>query len=300
MAANAEFAPIASADPIEIRTLMLDDIQDLRLGWRTRLHPDEIRRIVETYPGRSVWAPESLEFAIAAPWRHRPEITNIQELSAVRHPDQLVEAVVERARLGGAALVLAIELDETRRPIFYDRVSFSLLEEVITYELVPPQLQDIAASRLQFHRIDLANPAMLDLLCNLDHSAFPWVWWNSRLEFEAYGITPGVEVFVGYDDKSPVSYVGMTSYPGWGHLDRIAVAPERQRTGLGLDSLEFAVRTLTQRGARRIGLSTQRLNLRSQQLYEQYGFRRSATNDYRLFGRYLVEPDALNSMSIRP
>jgi len=295
VAAKAEIAPVAASDPVEIRTLTPDDVNELRLGWRTRLHPDEILQILNAYPGRSVWAPETLEFAIAGPWRHRQEIANILELSAVRHPEQLVEAVVERARAGGAALVLSIELDEARRTNFYDRVGFSLVEEVITFELIPPVFQSQRPVKLQFERADIATAGTIERLCTIDHTAFPWLWWNCSLEFETYALTPGVELYVGYAGDEPMSYVGITSYAGWGHLDRIAVVPGHQGEGYGLNSLDFAVRTLVRQGARRIGLSTQRQNLRSQQIYERFGFRRSQTNDYRLYGRYLMGPETLGT-----
>jgi ribosomal protein S18 acetylase RimI-like enzyme len=297
VAAKAEIAPVAASDPVEIRTLTPDDVKELRLGWRTRLHPDEILQILNVYPGRSVWAPETLEFAIAGPWRHRQEIANIQELSAVRHPEQLVEGIVDRARAGGAALVLSIELDETRRTNFYDRVGFSLVEEVITFDLVPPAFQYPSPLRLRYERADIAAPGTIERLCAIDNAAFPWLWWNCSLEFEAYALTPSVELYIGYSGDEPVSYIGITSYAGWGHLDRIAVVPRYQGAGYGLDSLDFAVRALIRQGARRIGLSTQRQNLRSQQIYERFGFRRSQTNDYRLYGRYLVEPESLGTDS---
>jgi ribosomal protein S18 acetylase RimI-like enzyme len=295
VAAKAEVEPLISPEPVDIRTLTSEDVDALRLGWRTRLHPDEIHRILSIFPGRSVWAPETLEFAIASPWRHRNEIANIQELSAVRHPEQLIEAVGERARSAGASLVLSIELDETRRVAFYQRIGFSVIEEVITYELTLPSQISTRTESLRFVQADTSNAETLALLCSIDHSAFPWLWWNSSLEFEAYGLTPGVELHIGYAGEEPVSYLGITTYPGWGHLDRIAVVPSAQGKGLGLESLDFAVNLLSRRGARRVGLSTQRQNVRSQQLYERYGFRRSRTNDYRLYGKYLKETENIKN-----
>jgi ribosomal protein S18 acetylase RimI-like enzyme len=294
VAAKAEIEPLFSTEPFDIRTLTAEDIDVLRLGWRTRLHPDGIRRILEIFPGRSVWAPETLEFAIASPWRHRDEIANIQELSAVRHPEQMIEGVVDRARPQGAALVLSIELDETRRVAFYDRIGFSVIEEVITYELDAPLRAADRAPALHFAKVETSDAEKLAQLCAIDHSSFPWLWWNSSLEFEVYGLMPGVELHIGYEGTEPVSYVGLTVYPGWGHLDRIAVVPSAQGSGLGLESLDFAVSTLARRGARRVGLSTQKQNVRSQQLYERYGFRRSRANDYRLYGKYLIEPETLH------
>ncbi|HEX5500254.1 MAG TPA: GNAT family N-acetyltransferase, partial [Thermomicrobiales bacterium] len=131
-----------------------------------------------------------------------------------------------------------------------------------------------------------ADASDLASLAHIDHDAFPWLWRNSADEFRAYAATPGVELLLGFDDDRPVSYAGLTRYPGWGHLDRIAVLRDQQGSGLGRETLAFSVERMAQGGARRIGLSTQRDNRRSQLLYERFGFRRSPGYDYRLYGAY--------------
>ena len=75
---------------------------------------------------------------------------------------------------------------------------------------------------------------------------------------------------------------------------RIAVIPERQGSGYGLETLHFAIARLSDLGARRVGLSTQADNLRSQQLYERYGFRRTGGNDYTIYGQWLAEAAGAN------
>jgi len=87
-------------------------------------------------------------------------------------------------------------------------------------------------------------------------------------------------------DGEAVAYFGVTLFPDWGHLDRVAVVPEHQGRGLGLETLGLAVDTMRRRGARRVGLSTQRTNVRSQRLYERFGFQRTPDHDYRLFGAW--------------
>ena len=89
----------------------------------------------------------------------------------------------------------------------------------------------------------------------------------------------------------PVAYAGLTSYLGWGHLDRIAVLPALQNRGFGQEALGFAINRLALQGARRVGLSTQRSNVHSQHLYERFGFRRAWGNDYRVYGRFLRPAD---------
>jgi ribosomal protein S18 acetylase RimI-like enzyme len=93
-----------------------------------------------------------------------------------------------------------------------------------------------------------------------------------------------VEIYLGLIDGIPVSYVGITTFPSWGHLDRIAVDPDLQGKGYGRFALAFAVETLLARGARKVGLSTQSTNERSQRLYLKYGFRRTNDHDYDLWG----------------
>jgi GNAT superfamily N-acetyltransferase len=271
----------------QAQTLTDANVDALRLTWQTKIEPEDVRRILFTYPGRSVWLPETLEFAVVAPWRHRAEVANIRHLVAVRHPELLVEAAVERCGAHDALLVISIEIEEVRRPAFYQSVGFHLLEEVVTFELdrLPPPGR--RQGRLQYIPVDPTDARARATLLTIDHTAFPWLWQNNDLEFQTYSFTPGVELYLGLLDNQPVSYVGLTSYLGWGHLDRIAVLPSLQGNGLGQEGLAFALDRLARLGSRRVGLSTQRTNVHSQHLYERAGFRRAWGNDYRVYGRYL-------------
>lgn len=296
MTAETEPRRAIDAPLVDIQTLTAADIRHLRLRWQNRFRGDEVRTILASYPGRSVWVPGTLEFALVGPWRHRDEVAVILDLAATRNTEAVIQAVVERCRVAGAALVLAIELDETRRPSFYERIGFRLLDEVITYDLqrpssVPPD------GLLSFRSVDAGDAADMAALERIDHAAFPWLWRNSAEEFTTYARTPGVEMFLGSSDRQPVAYVGFTTYAGWGHLDRIAVDPAGQSRGFGRQALQFVTSTLVARGARSVALSTQLENVRSQRLYERFGFRRSRANDYRLYGvelRPLVEALAGN------
>jgi ribosomal protein S18 acetylase RimI-like enzyme len=128
------------------------------------------------------------------------------------------------------------------------------------------------------------NQRAIDQLVAIDEAAFPWLWRNSRTEFKAYIPAPGVEVSLIVSADGPVAYLGVTHFPGWSHLDRMAVAPHAQGRGMGRAALDLAVDSMRHRGARRAALSTQRTNLRSQRLYERFGFRRTPELDYKLFG----------------
>lgn len=214
----------------------------------------------------------------------------------MRHPEALVNAAAERAGRLGAYLLLMVEVEESRRSSFYSRIGMDLLEEVVTYELraLPPP--PTRPAPLSFTRADVDDPRDLAHLLSIDGASFPWVWRNSPAEFREYGDAPGVEIFLGRLDGHPAAYLGTTAYLGFGHIDRVAVLPDLQGAGLGTAAVRFGIDRLVSAGAKKIGLSTQRVNLRSQHVYERLGFRRAITNDYRLYGKILAVPDGVADM----
>ena len=252
---------------------------------------------VAAYPNRSVWVPSTLEYVVLAPWRHRPEIAHLAEISPGQHAAALVAAAIDRCRIAGDALVLLIEMDERRSQVFHARAGLSPLETIVTYELDLQKAPPPNGSRLRFERAEPTRPDHLEALLRLDHAAFPWLWWNSDAEFSAYARLLGVRLFLGFEGAIPVAYVGVTSFAGWGHLDRVAVEPTHQGRGFGREALAHAIGTLADLGARRVGLSTQEENWRSRRLYESMGFRRASGNDYALFAASLRPPAPPRSSS---
>src|ERR687896_1656429 len=119
----------------EVRPLELEDFAALRLPGRRGA--ESVRTLLESHPGRSVWVPATLEYALIGPWRNRLEIASIEDLVAVRHLEELLRAAVERCADQGDELVLTVELDSRRSPARYERAGLEMLEEVITYELGP-------------------------------------------------------------------------------------------------------------------------------------------------------------------
>src|SRR5215208_3452867 len=116
-----------------VRPLVLRDIPALRLPGRRGA--DSVRQLLDKHPGRSVWAPSTLEYALIGPWRNRPEIASIEDLVAVRHLEELLRAAFERCANHGDDLMLTVELDSRRSPARYERAGLEMLEEVITYEM---------------------------------------------------------------------------------------------------------------------------------------------------------------------
>lgn len=270
--------------------LAADDAHRLRLGWTSRFDRSDIRSLVARYPDLSQWIPETGEYLIAGPWRHRDEVSSVLELSGREGGPSLLRSFAEASASQGKQVALLSEHQETRNPSLYDRAGFELIEHIMIYELphVPPI--DTSRFRLRFEEMSVNREEPLSELLELDHGSFPWLWWNSSDEFVSYGRAHGVKIYGGRDSSGQlVSYIGVTRFRSWGHLDRIAVRPDLQGQGIGLESLEWAIYVLSMSGARRIGLSTQARNERSRLLYERYGFRRSPQQDYYLYGRWLRE-----------
>ena len=295
--AAALAAPLATRDSaVTIETLEPDDVAALRLpGYRAAR---TLRSALERYPGRSVWSPMTLEYAQVGSWRNRSEIANVDELVAVRNAEPLLRAAFERCVMHGDELLIAIELESQRAPSRFERAGLEPLEEVITYDTTIAQRRWTPRTPIRLVPVVAGDHRAIDTIARLDAMAFPWLWRNSRAEFDIYLDIPGVEVSLVELAGEPVGYVGITHFAGWGHLDRIAVAPETQGRGLGRDALELAVEAMRRRGSRRVALSTQRTNRRSQRLYERFGFRRTYDHDYRLFGRWR-DPDGVIARETR-
>src|SRR5919112_4790085 len=89
-----------------VRPLEREDIPALRLPGRRGT--ESVRKLLELHPGRSVWVPSTLEYAVIGPWRNRPEIASVEDLVAVRHMEELLRAAVERCAEHGDDLMLTV------------------------------------------------------------------------------------------------------------------------------------------------------------------------------------------------
>lgn len=288
MARRLTVRDVASIDTA-VEPLATADVPNLRLDERARLPEGRLTSLLRAYPDRSVWIPATGEYAVVGPWRHRPELAVIEAITAFRHESVLLHALIARTRASGAAALLLMDSDETRRPAFHDRYGFQPLEEIQTFELPMPARRlhpDVpnGRQRLRFAQVEDRSGSLFSQVVSLDHEAFPWLWWNSEEEFRAYLAMPEVEVWAGSDGDQLLAYVGLTHFPGWGHLDRIAVAPHAQNMGVGREAMSFAIQRVAALGAARMALSTQGDNVRSQRLYASMGFRRTLGHDYMVRG----------------
>ena len=269
-----------------IQPLAPADIAGLNLDYHPRLQEGEAEALVVQLPGLSQWVPEAGEFALVVPWRHRAELPWVHTLWGFSHEAELLAAVVDAAREQGRAGVILMDAHESRPPSFFARNNMELLETIVTYELPDPDrfLATLHEHSQRFVQVDYRRPELLGALLEVDHAAFPWLWWNSEAEFTSYLTMPNVEIWAGVLDGQMVTYLGITHFRGWSHLDRIAVRPDVQGHGLGREALHFAVQRMVGRGARRVGLSTQGENARSRRLYESVGFQETPAHHYEVHG----------------
>jgi ribosomal protein S18 acetylase RimI-like enzyme len=275
----------------DIVPLRLSDVPHLHFRRHARVDESDVRQILETNPGSSFWIPDTGEFIVVGNWRNRYELHAIHALSAFHNESRLIRHAAEHAQRAGVVALLSVDADELRKPAFYVNNGFEIVDTIATFELPKTRLEPKPArTDLSFRAVDADDLDLLSELESLDHAAFPWFWWNVAAEFLVYAHLPGVAIYGGYLEDELVSYIGLTTYPGWGHLDRIATRPDLQGTGIGAASLEFAIRELVAYGANRVALSTQGENTTAQKLYARRGFLRTPVHDYTVYGNVL-DPD---------
>src|SRR5688500_4485329 len=118
-APTAPLATVRPLDPSDVPALRLCGLDGERA----------LRDALELSPSRSVWTPETREYAVVGRWRNRSEIASVDELVAVRNAEALLRAAFERCVEHGDELFLAVELESHRGRSRYERAGLELLEE---------------------------------------------------------------------------------------------------------------------------------------------------------------------------
>ncbi len=259
----------------------------LRLPWLSRFSTSTLENHLVEYSGHSLWVPSTGEYALVAPWRARSDIAQAVEITARRGKIELVRAMTELTRNSGYKLLLLSDevwSDDTRT---YVQMGFRQLERIVFFQRELRNLDlGVLATGLPHLDFSRANVGDLDLLIGLDHSSFPWLWWNSPVEFKSYIQLPDVQVYIAFLEEMPIGYASFTMYKGWAHLDRLAVIEQEQGKGFGAAQLHHVLGVMQSLSADSVNLSTQEDNLRSHRLYKSYGFRRT-TEKMGFYGREL-------------
>lgn len=275
--ARFSWATTTGSDSAPIEPLTPSDVRTLRLPWLSRFTPERMAAQIAAHPDLALWTPQTGEYVLAEAWRNRDDVAQLVEATTRRGQARLVSAVVERAREWGyRQVVLGDEVMNANRKL-YSGLGFAHLERVIILRRPlkhADNLPDISGvPAVEMRRAVYADVAAL---VRVDNDSFPWLWWNSRREFEAYIDMPGVHIYLAYLDGEPAGYTSFTLYDDWAHLDRIAVAPGSQGRGLGAAQLAYVLRLMKATGAAHVALSTQLSNTQSHKLYDRFNFTRTA------------------------
>jgi ribosomal protein S18 acetylase RimI-like enzyme len=111
----------------------------------------------------------------------------------------------------------------------------------------------------------------LIMIRKIDKLAFEPVWQNSieilKLAHQQSAVATVIEI-----NQEIVGYQISTSTPMGGHLARLAILPDFQRSGLGYSLLRDLLIRFSERGAQRVTVNTQKDNLPSMSLYSKAGF----------------------------
>ena len=285
MALLRRFSLGGQPDPVVIEPLTPEEAGRLRLSLFSRFSPTDILDKVEEHPDLAWRVRGQDAYALGSLWRHRDEIGEVVEVTRGSHRAELLRSLLRSFEEKGIELVVLDYQEASNDTAFYTENGFWPIERIIEYERTPgsSQLPEPGAPIRRAHTHDL------ETILEIERDSFPWLWWNSPVELAIYQRQPGVELYLSFDGDRAIGYAGVTVRGTNGHLDRLAVRQACQGKGHGSALTSSVLRRLEDIGVRRVALSTQQNNHRSQALYERHGFRRTRWT-YDIRGFWLREP----------
>ncbi len=96
--------------------------------------------------------------------------------------------------------------------------------------------------------------------------------WSEELFWDELAQGPSRTYVVAEEDEEIVGYAGLAAMPDEGYVQTLAVAPSRQRHGLGAALLTHLMDDAKRRGLPRMGLEVRIDNEPAIRLYERHGF----------------------------
>lgn len=289
------FSEAGKNKPVRVEPLLPGQIGELNLNWTSHFNTPALREHLEEFPGLSLRVAGHADYIVGDNWRRRPEIGQVTETRTRYQRTALVDSLVAEFARRDYRLVVLGHDEQTDNSEFYTDAGFEEIERIVYYEKPDMQLRPPGEFPPVTMEIFRHTPAQVNDLLRADNAAFPWLWWNSRAELDYYQAQEGVNVYLAYRDRpeggrEPVGYFGFTLYERWAHLDRLAVIPGLQGLHIGAYQLGYAIALMERKGAKRVTLSTQLDNLKSQALYEGFGFERVKSLEYNLVGKWLQNP----------
>jgi ribosomal-protein-alanine N-acetyltransferase len=273
-------------DDPQLEPLRADRVGGLRFLLGSRFTGSTLARHLAVNPGLSWRAARNGQYVVGGYWRRRPDIAAVVELATGRYRQELVARLVGSAREVGCELVLGEAPEDEGANALWPELGFEPVDRIVEYERLGVWREPLShGPAVRRYRPDDLRPTL-----ELERSCFPWLWWNSTAELAHYSEADESEIWLvdGVDGRL-AGYVGLTVRGRRGHLDRLAVAPDLRRQGLGGWLVAHALSRFAEQGVGRVTLTTQHDNVRAQPLYERFGFRLTR---YRLtiYGRWLGQP----------
>ena len=143
--------------------------------------------------------------------------------------------------------------------------------------IVVMEWQGTFPKRMKINEDIIIRPMHIDDLTKvelIDHAAFPPLWQNSIAGLtKAFGQT-GISTVAVKDDEI-VGYQISTTMTIYGHLARLAVAPEYQHQGIAFTLIHDLLKQFERLGFWRITVNTQSENRLSAKLYQSLNFKRT-------------------------
>lgn len=165
-----------------------------------------------------------------------------------------------------AALLLRDWLDSLVR-----RWGFHYIEHIITLRRYGYDLPELHNPSLAIAQTERWHE---DAVARVDHAAFAPPWQMTAPEVRQ-GMRAGAYNTLAVIDSQIVGYQITTTHGLNGHLARLAVLPQAQGRGVGGALLRDMIAWFQRRRVLAITVNTQESNVKSQRLYERYGFQRN-------------------------
>ncbi len=151
------------------------------------------------------------------------------------------------------------------------QLGFHFDEDVVTMERNGTLLPQLASNAVH---IRITQPGDLQPISALDQAAFEPPWQMTETEIRA-ALRMSTQATTAELLGKVVGYQISTIYDDGAHLARLAVDPGVQGQGIGSALLRDVLERFLKRRIRSMTVNTQASNIRSQQLYRRFGFRRN-------------------------
>ncbi|MFP5326718.1 MAG: GNAT family N-acetyltransferase [Acidimicrobiia bacterium] len=212
------------------------------------------------------------ERARAAPWRGEADVAALTPMPDAPVPTAaFVRRCLAELTNRGYRRVVTSALAPAEQLGFL-AAGFTVSEQL---HLLSHDLHHIAEPHAPGVRLARASHRMDSEVLALDALAFDPFWrLDSRSLRDAVGATPSARFRVARTGGELVGYAITGRAGRRGYVQRLAVAPDRQRQGIGTALVIDGLRWLRRRRSREALVNTQLGNEAALRLYESLGFRR--------------------------